>query len=158
VCGPATTNNLLPNGSFEAGLVDWLFQVKPNTGAAGQLEQDQTNHADGSYSARIQVTGATPNAPWNVSIDNGNLSFVAGQAVHVSFSAMSTQSQRLTVALQQVNPPYTVFDQHDFTLTMGWATYSFDFTPTVNEPIGGIYFSLAYSVGILWLDSVSVTN
>lgn len=152
--------NVLKDYSFEtsssftspSSTNPWYFFT---ANSSGTITKD-TAHADGSYSAKVNVTTAAPSTDWNVQLLQGNQQLSSGKTYTVSFFAKASSPRKVRAVLQKNVDPWTSYASKEFDLTTDWKQYSFTYTSTVSDLNVAVVFNMAQSTGQVWLDAVSL--
>jgi hypothetical protein len=121
-----SAQNLISNGDFESGAIGWS-SMAGGTGAAVftcPVTGVGNVHA-GINALRSNVTTAGTNA-WDVQTIQSGFTATIGAGHTLTFWAKaSVAGRQMRIVLQN-----TTYAAQDYTLTTGWAQYSFVFTPT----------------------------
>lgn len=152
---PTSTNNLLLNPSFEAGVSPWSLDVK--TGAAANISLDPSSAFHGKYSTVINTTKSST-TDWYVQLTQNKLVLNKGQIYNLSFTARSETSRTIPVIIQNDNNPYTEYSRQNVSLTPDWQTFNISFTLPVDLSNAKLSFSLGKKTGKIWFDQLSLGN
>ena len=153
----ASAANLLMNGSFETGLSPWTFTFA--SGVRGVQFQDSGTHSDGNWSEAIRVWSPASSPTWGARLGQAGISLYAGQVVTISFAAMASTTNALSVGIQQTAGAWSWYGFKAFSLTPvgNWNVYTFSFTMPANDPHAALNFEMGNMAGDVWIDNVSVT-
>jgi hypothetical protein len=119
-----TAQNLVSNGDFEGGTLNWSTTVA-NGGASTFTYPTTGDVHGGSGSMRANVTAVGSNA-WDVQVIHSGFTATPSIAHTLTFWARATVAGRQARIVLQ-NSTYTA---QDITLTTTWTQYTFNFTPT----------------------------
>ncbi len=147
--------NLVTNGSFETGLYSWTFTL--GNGVQGTQYQDGGTHTNGNWSEAIQAWSPSSSVPWGEKLSQDKIALAAGQVVTISFDAMASNSNPLTVGIQQTSSPWVWYGLTAFTLSPSWNTYTFTFTMPANDTDAALNFEMGNMAGAVWIDNAAVT-
>jgi hypothetical protein len=145
---------LVVNGSFESGIAPWTLGL--SSGATAVQSVVTTTAVDGTRSDQIQITKVVSGCAWCVQVSQTGLALKAGVPVTVSFSAKASSARSIQLGLQQNGGTWKWYSFQSISITTGWATYSFTFTPTAADAGARMNFNLGGSVGTVWIDKVSM--
>ncbi|HYI22112.1 MAG TPA: PQQ-dependent sugar dehydrogenase [Candidatus Limnocylindrales bacterium] len=152
---PPPPAGVIANGGFESTSgwpSPWFWQVR--SPAQATLARDAQSVSTGAAAARSTVTAASQD--WHVQLLQPNVALVAGRQHTLRFAARASASRIIRVAFQRNSSPYTTYVQQPVTISSGWQTYSFTFTPSVEDPRSLFAFNLGATLGQVWLDDVSL--
>ena len=150
--------NLLQNPSFENTGSSWElpWDTVIDSGAMGTTSQDGSTSSDGSYSARVDVTDASPSSPWGVQLNQKSLSLSAGTNVMVTFWAKASSKRDVMVVTQMGYSPYTEYHRETIKLDTTWKKYEFTYAQPTGTTNGMLSFDLAKFKGEVWIDQVAL--
>ncbi len=145
---------LLVNGSFEEGTVDWRFTTE---GSGSFITSSPAYSCDLAARVRIKVSGK------NMQLYQHSVPLRANTAYRLSFAAYSTSGKDLTTELLKHTTPYTNYGlTQRFDLGSGWQFHTVEFTTsgfTGSVDDGRLRFRLYGSNNdIYWIDSVSLVE
>lgn len=155
-------NNFILNGSFDYdtnanGYAHWGTQL--SSGGTADFSIDNTTSADGSASAKINVTSVgSPSSNFNVKLRQLTVSLVSGVTYHLTFWAKAAGSRNIDVRVQQpVSPNTDYYANSAVALTTSWQQFSYNFTPSATLTNARLIFSVSQTTGAVWLDGVTLT-
>ena len=137
-------------------MAPWYLSTKP--GGAGTMVQSSAYKTSGAYSARVNLTAASPASPWVVQLSQSKLPLASGRSYTIAFSARADKSRSLESILQGTASPYTMFVSRTHNLTTSWQAFNFTYTPTASIADASLRFNLASTTGSVWIDGVSLAD
>ncbi len=160
----AVEGEMLLNPDFSQGTAGWdnPSVVYIADGAAMTLS---TEEVDGNPALKAEVVAGTNS--YTPRFGQMNVPFEQGVTYEVSFKAKSSVEKVINLQVGELldGPPYF----RDFkegltihkTITTEWATYSYKFTMTLDNPRGGLLFELGAIGGVgvdatLWFDDITI--
>jgi hypothetical protein len=150
--------NQIVTGTFESAIAPpWKFWADTSGGYVASVTRDTTTAAEGSASARINITG-TAGVDWRVNFYQDNRSLVKGTAYDLAFWAKSNVTRTITLSAQKNAPNwdgYGLWDQ--VTLGPSWQPYTVTFESTATANDTRIQFLVGAVTGTVWLDDVRLT-
>lgn len=148
--------NLLTNGSFEnqggTFYSPWAWTVGGT--AAATISQDGTTHADGSYSAKVIVTG-TDAHNYDVELLQEPLSITSGFTYTISFYAKGSSALALTAIVEHYASG-TIYSTNTPTITTSWAQYTYTFNASATDATTFLGFYFGAATGTYWIDNVQI--
>jgi GH35 family endo-1,4-beta-xylanase len=117
----ASSQNLIPNGSFENDFANWNNLVG-GTGAA-TFSIDTNDKVDSAKAMKVIVTAAGSNA-YDIQSINSPWASTSGRQYTLSFYAKADVAGKTLRVVQQT----TTYAQMDFSLTTTWQKYEWVFT------------------------------
>lgn len=150
--------NLLVSGTFEGALAaPWKFWADTGNGYVGSVIRDVTTAAEGSASARIDITG-TAGVDWRISFYQDNRSLTKGTAYDLSFWAKSNVTRTLTLSAQKNAANWEGYGLwQQVTIDPTWQLYTVTFESTATANDARIQFLVGAVTGMVWLDDVRLT-
>lgn len=135
-----TAQNLLSNGDFESGAVDWF----------GNAFNVQTDGGNSFNFANVETAGN----PFDVNLSQG-VEIVQGQTYTLTFEAVTGEgSTRTLVAGIGLNENPWTADIETVTLTDVLQTYELTFTASFGLPNSRVLFDMGADVGVVVIDNV----
>jgi hypothetical protein len=149
---PATTN-IMKNASFESGSSPWYspWWLDVSHGTVATLSKDTSTSADGSVSARINVTKGASSI-WYTQFFQDSLPITAGKNYKLSFWAKAQENKSVQLAIQKVESPYTEYSIQTIKVSPTWQKYNLVFTPKVSDSNVKLTFFLSGDTGSTWFD------
>lgn len=148
---------LLADGSFEDPQgTQWSFWVSTGEGAAATVARDTSTAADGTASARVEVTSAT-GTDWHVELGQDPLPVVQGRTYELAFWAKADQERPITVSLQQNGPPWQGYGLwREVPVGTAWSRHVVHFRARATGSDGRLGFLFGAAAGTVWVDGVSL--
>ena len=146
-------SNLLQNGTFDTSVSPWTLQI--NSPAAGTLAWDGTTGDPAAGSAKVNITTADSNDPYDAQFRQTGLSLAAGQRYQVTFWAKASQARTIGAVVQMQNSPYTLYADQAFSVSTSWQQFAFSVSSS-QSATAFLGFNLAGSSGTVWIDTVSL--
>ena len=147
--------NLIVSGTFESAIVSpWKMWVDTANGYAASMTRDTTTAAEGSASARINVT-STAGVNSHIDFYQDNRSLLKGTAYDLAFWAKSDVTRTIGLSSQKNAANWDNYGlSKQVTLGLAWQPYTvtFESKATVND--ARIQFFAGAVTGTLWLDNV----
>ena len=153
--GPA---NIIINGEFDDSLTKWVREIY----AAGNsivASIDATGQLSGQNSAKLYITQSTT-TDWHMQWEQFFNAY-ATRDYEVQFQARSDPATNIQVWIQKDVNPYTIYMDHDLSLTTSPQMFTFN----CNNFPKNDYVGLAFVVGnqttvpvTIWIDAVVLTD
>ncbi|AUD63095.1 hypothetical protein BK010_05640 [Tenericutes bacterium MO-XQ] len=160
----AVEGEMLLNPDFSQGTAGWdnPSVVYIADGAAMTLS---TEEVDGNPALKAEVVAGTNS--YTPRFGQMNVPFEQGVTYEVSFKAKSSVEKVINLQVGELldGPPYFTDFKEGLTIhktiTTEWATYSYKFTMTLDNPRGGLLFELGAIGGVgvdatLWFDDITI--
>ncbi len=155
-CTPVA-NNVLSNGSFEAGNAPWLFY----TNSSGSFSTAGPAY-ECTKAARIQVNGIGT----NVQLYQAGLQLAANTRYRLRFAAYSSTGADLGIYLHNHQSPYNNYglSVNQVNLGTNWQLYTIDFTTsgfsgtTSDARLRFWLAPFAQAGDVYWIDAVSLVQ
>jgi hypothetical protein len=154
--GSTDPTDRMINGGFEDPLDGtWGHWANATAGAVATFAQDTTVAAEGSTSARVDVTDAGEGVDWHVSLYQSDRSLVAGTVYDLVFQARAAAPHPIAVnAQKQVDDWRSYGLWREFALDTEWRTYTATFEASETATDARIGFQVGAQTGTVWLDDV----
>jgi hypothetical protein len=158
--GTTSPTDLMTNGSFESGLdPTWGHWANATAGAVATFTQDTSVAADGTASARVDVTNAGEGIDWHVSLYQSDRAIVAGTVYDLTFQARAAASHPLAVNVQKGVDDWRSYGLwKDFTVDTEWRTYVATFEASETATDARVGFQLGAQTGTVWIDDVHLVE
>ncbi len=154
---PPPTGNILLNGGFEEGTVEWRHYSNGGTGNGFSVVTDAPV-AEGARKAKVTL-GSTIGS--NNQLYQTALPLEAGKQYHLTFQAYASKATTIQARVIEQNDDYTTygFPFQTFNLTTGWQTFSVDFTAqnfagAVNDGMLQFYFVKSSPSTSIYFDNI----
>jgi len=150
---PPKAQSLIQDGNFQQ-FEPWTFINRGDASSFASLIKTNQGNA-----MRLVVHVNTPYASWNAQLRQ-SFRLVGGQPVTISYQARSWNGNEVNLVLQDANgPDYTeYFNKTEFVEGSSWNTYTYTFTPQIDNPTTLIAFNMASETGTIWLANVQVVT
>jgi hypothetical protein len=147
--------NQIVNGGFEDSLAyPWSFWANTEEGCLADVSRDTTSAAEGTASARIEVT-ATSGVDWHVELAQYDRSLVEGTRYDVAFWAKSDAARTMTLSAQKGSPDWRNYGLWRQVLVgTAWQAYTVSFEASETASDSRIQFMVGEAAGTVWLDDV----
>lgn len=154
---PVNPVNYILNGDFEIPPITQNWQIELHNGAAAVISLDNQNPYSGIYSGKVNVTAAT-GTDWHIQFKQINITVYKDSIYTVKFAARSDADKIINVVMMRENSPYNVYFAQNYSLTTGWNSFEFSFSPGENNTgFTRISFQFA-ETGKYWFDDISLTT
>jgi hypothetical protein len=154
--GDPAPNRVL-NAGFEQDLKGtWNLVVDSRTPGPAQatLTRD-TDSAEGSYSARLDVT--VPSTDWHVELSQRDVSLRKGVSYDLTFWAKASAVRALSVSTQEQVAPWSSYGlSQRVTLGTTWKRYKVTFEANATASDSRLQFFVGDTVGKVWIDDVEL--
>jgi len=130
-CGQA--QNIVLNGGFEDGMVNWNAWIDATTGYTGSFQLSNTNVYNGLQSGEVVInTIGQDSAIHKINVKNTGFSLVAGMSYDVScYVKCSVGGMPFVIQIFQDTSPYTSYSYQELRTSTDWTKYSFTFVSPV---------------------------
>jgi Carbohydrate binding domain len=149
----AAANEMIDNGSFEAGVGrPWGLYLNPE--AAATVVQDRSRPATGSAAARVDIGSGSP-AYSGISLRQDGLVLEAGRFYILTFDVRAAREREVRVRIaSKAGAPYS--GTQTFIATPNWKPGTVTFTSNYNDPDAVLEFDMGRADSTTWWDSVSL--
>ena len=147
-------DNSISNTEFNNGITDWTFKTIGEARGRALLDIDNTNQLSGPISSLITIDNSSHEVS-DIQLLHDDLSILSGEEYQINFQAKATTNRPITVAIQKTSSPHTVYKSQTFDLTTNQETYSFSYTPNIdNLGDAELVFQLGGNRHEVYLDKV----
>lgn len=149
------TSNIIEkisNGGFEEGKEDWDFSTFQ--GGEGSFLATSLNTIEGDSTGTVFVTNST-GTDWNIQLRQ-SLTITAGNKYTIKFKAKADKEVDFITVIQQVNDPFSIYNQIQTNLTTTEKSFTSSFTASVTDFVFLSFFLGNIGSSQVWVDSVSV--
>lgn len=146
--------NLLSGGNFENSSDMARWSLWADAGYAATVSRDTGQAAEGTSSAKINVTRAG-GTDWQISFAMQPVRVTEDTEYTLSFWAKADANRPLSVWAQQVVEPWnTYIDEKEASLGTTWKKYEYTVISTGTDPATQFTFGLGQTTGTVFLDDV----
>jgi hypothetical protein len=146
-------NELLANGDFRDGLIDWGLERHGDARADYRV----TGDAPGGGSALRVDIATVDGVGWHVQVNQSKLAFREGEPYTITFQARADTSRRIAVNAKQAHEPWKDLWSAEVPLTTEWESYQFTFQPSAGDDTARISLSqLGERTGSVWFSAFSL--
>lgn len=136
------------------GIWNLLVDSRPPGPAQATATRD-TDAAEGSYSARIDVT--VPSLDWHVEFSQRDLRLTKGKSYDLSFWAKASAPRPLGLSTQEQAAPWTNYGlSKKVNLDTAWKRYIVTFQANATASDSRLQFFVGDVAGSVWLDAVEL--
>ena len=157
---PALGPDNLSGGDFETpqDLAAWDLWADDTEGYTATLALDTTTAAEGSASARVEVTQSA-GTDWQVSLSFAPVEVISGTEYTLTFWAKADRERTITAWAQQGVDPWAMYlDMGSIALTTAWQQYEIPVLATGSDTAAEFAFGLGTVTGTVWLDGVHLQS
>jgi len=147
----SAVENLIRNGDFEDGIVEWELRVSGD--AVAEMASVEGEASKGSKSVYINISSVAGTSAWHLSLYQEGLLLVAGQTYTLSSWAKAEELRPVVLYVEQAADPWDEYGRASIEANTQWQEYWTTFTATM---AGAVWprIALGESDVNIWVDNV----
>ena len=143
------------NGGFEDRQDAWRFELFDGN-AAAELSFETGDPIAGSNSAVVDIQTST-GTNWHIQLRQ-IIPIVAGNTYRISLQVRASEAVGFPLMIQQFASPFTIYEQFQVNAGPGAETFTFTFTPNVDEEVALSLYLGDVGQSTVTVDEVSVVE
>lgn len=143
--------NLIRNGDFEEGLIEW--KLRTSEGAIANMEEDKGEGVKGKSCVFIEIDAVPGKTYWHLSLYQEGHRLEAGKTYTFSFWAKAEELRPVAYYVEQTAEPWDEYGRKEAEVNEEWQEYWTTFTAPLNESVWP-RIALGESDVDIWVDTV----
>ena len=147
----AEVENLIRNGDFEEGLIEW--ELRQSEGAVARMEEDRGEAIKGGSCVYIDIDNVAGTDAWHLALFQEGHLVENGKTYTLSFWAKAEETRPVVCYVEQAADPWDEYGRAVIDVGEEWQVYWITFTSTVAIAVWP-RIALGTSDVNIWVDNV----
>lgn len=147
----AEIENLIRNGDFEEGLIEW--DLRQSEGAVAKMEEDRGEAIKGRSCVYIEIDNVAGTSDWHLALFQEGHQVEKGKTYTLSFWAKAEEVRPVSCYVEQAADPWDEYGKEVFDVSEEWQVYWITFTSSVAIAVWP-RIALGTSDVNIWVDNV----
>jgi hypothetical protein len=143
--------NLIKNGDFEDGLIEW--NLRTDGGSVAAMEEDKKEAVKGRRCVFINIDNVAGTDAWHLSLYQEGHLIEKGETYTLAFWAKAEGIRPVVCYIEQMVDPWNEYGRGSFQVGEEWQEYWITMTATLSEAIWP-RIALGESDVSIWVDNV----
>jgi hypothetical protein len=143
--------NLIRNGDFEEGLIEW--DLRQSEGAVATMKEEKGESVKGRSCVYIDIDNVARTDAWHLSLYQEGHLLEEGQLYTLSFWAKAEEPRPVALYVEQAADPWDEYGRVGVEVNEEWREYWTTFTASMDVPVWP-RIALGESDVSIWVDNV----
>jgi hypothetical protein len=147
----AEVKNLIRNGDFEEGLIEWELRVSGDAVAAMEVVEGEA--AKGNSSVYINIDSVAGTSAWHLSLYQEGHELEEGKTYTLAFWGKAEEPRPVAIYVEQADDPWDEYGRLEVEVNEEWLEYWTTFPASAAGPVWP-RIALGTSDVNIWVDNV----
>lgn len=147
----AQVENLIRNGDFEDGLLDW--ELRQSEGASAEMKEERRDSVKGQRCVFIEINVVAGTSAWHLALYQEGHQIENGTTYTFSCWAKAEEFRPASLYVEQAADPWDEYGRIEIQVEEEWQEYWTTFTASVSSPVWP-RIALGMSDVNIWVDNV----
>ena len=143
--------NLIRNGDFEDGLLDW--ELRQSEGASAEMKEERRDSVKGQRCVFIEINVVAGTSAWHLALYQEGHQIEKDITYTLSFWAKAEELRPVAIYVEQAADPWDEYGRTEVEVGEEWQEYWTTFTASLSGPVWP-RIALGTSDVNIWVDNV----
>ena len=143
--------NLIRNGDFEDGLLDW--ELRQSEGASAEMKEERRDSVKGQRCVFIEINVVAGTSAWHLALYQEGHQIEKDITYTLSFWAKAEELRPVAIYVEQASDPWDEYGRTEVEVGEEWQEYWTTFTASLSGPVWP-RIALGTSDVNIWVDNV----
>ena len=143
--------NLIRNGDFEDGLLDW--ELRQSEGASAEMKEERRDSVKGQRCVFIEINVVAGTSAWHLALYQEGHQIDKDITYTLSFWAKAEELRPVAIYVEQASDPWDEYGRTEVEVGEEWQEYWTTFTASLSGPVWP-RIALGTSDVNIWVDNV----